>query len=93
MTSKKQFIFDPAKNEKLKKERGISFQEIIDSILGGNMIQVLEHHNPKKYPNQCIYVIQIEDYIYMVPVEQKEDKIYLKTIYPSRKATKFYLNK
>jgi hypothetical protein len=78
------------KNEKLKAERNISFKEIVFYIERGQVLDILEHPN-KKYPNQFIFVVPVEDYVYLVPFVEKENEIILKTIIPSRKATKHYL--
>jgi uncharacterized DUF497 family protein len=85
------FSWDPQKNEQLKMERHISFEEIVYYIERGQVLDVLEHPNKKKYPRQSIFVIQVEDYVVLVPFVEEKDKIFLKTIIPSRKATKFYL--
>jgi uncharacterized DUF497 family protein len=87
----KYFSWDPEKNEKLKAERNISFEEIVFYIERGQVIDILEHPNKKQYPNQFIFVITIEDYVYLVPFVEKENEIILKTIIPSRKAMKQYL--
>ena len=88
-----EFHFDANKNKKLKKERGISFEEIISLIDEGALIDIIEHHNPLKYPYQKFYVIDVDAYIYLVPFEQKGNQVILKTIFPSRKATQAYLKK
>jgi len=87
----KRFEWDKAKNAKLKKERGIGFEDITAAILLGDLMDVIGHHNPDKYPNQNVYVVKIEDYIYLVPFVEDEEKKFLKTIYPSRKMTKKYV--
>ena len=81
------------KNEILKKDRTISFEELVLSISEGNIIAVLDHPNKEKYGNQKIYLIKYNNYIYVVPfVENKEEnEIFLKTIYPSREYTRKYL--
>lgn len=85
------FTFSSEKNQKLIKERGISFEEIIVAIDEGFLLDTFEHPNPTKYPNQEIYVVAINDYIYLVPfVIEPEGRIFLKTIIPSRKATRQY---
>ncbi len=86
----KYFEWDPAKNDRLKTERGISFEEIILEIEAGNIIDVIDHPNQGRYPGQMIYVINIEEYVFLVPYVESEDMIFLKTIVPSRKATKKY---
>jgi len=87
------FNWDDKKNELLKKNRRISFEEIILCISEGKLIDILEHPNKLKYPNQKIYLVERDDYIYAVPfIEDKENnQIFLKTIFPTRKYTKKYL--
>lgn len=87
----KYFDWDSQKNEKLKTARGISFEEIIITIVEGKLIKTLTHPNKKKYPNQKMYIVNINDYAYLVPFVEDEEKIFLKTIIPSRVATKKYL--
>lgn len=79
------------KNEKLKIERNISFEEIVLAINEGNLVDVYEHPNQKDYSNQKIYAVNINNFIYLVPFVQNDNEIFLKTIIPSRKATKNYL--
>ena len=79
------------KNELLKKERAISFDDIIYHIEHNHVIEIVENPNQDKYPGQKFYVININDYIYLVPFVEDENHIFLKTIIPSRKATKKYL--
>lgn len=88
--STKCFDFNIAKNLKLKQERGISFEEVILAIANGYLLDILEHPNKEKYNNQKIYVVNIDDYIYLVPFVEKEHTLFLKTIFPSRKFTKKY---
>ncbi|MCK5708883.1 MAG: BrnT family toxin [Candidatus Aureabacteria bacterium] len=87
----KHFNWDNEKSEKLKQERGISFEEIVFYIEKGQLLDILEHPNKEKYKNQNIFVIQVEEYAYLVPFVEDEKEIFLKTIIPSRKATKNYL--
>lgn len=79
------------KNERLKEERGISFEQVILHIERGDVIDVLVHPNQSKYPNQQILVVKIQDYAYLVPFVEDEEGKFLKTIIPSRKATQEYL--
>lgn len=86
------FNYSPEKNAYLKKIRGIGFEEIELAIEQGNVITVIDHPNQNKYPNQQIYIIGLNDYIYLVPfVETSPNEIFFKTIIPSRKAVKKYL--
>ena len=68
-------------------ERGISFEQIIALIESGKLIQVLEHPDKKKYPNQLLYEVDVDGYVHVVPVVKEGRTLFLKTIYPSRKAT------
>jgi len=79
------------KNEKLKKERDISFEDVLFYIEHGKLLAILKHTNPKRYPGQNIYIVEINNYVYLVPFVETENEIFLKTIIPSRKATKKYL--
>ncbi len=72
-------------------ERNISFEDIIVNINLGNELDIYDHPNQKKYPNQKISVVQVEDYVYLVPYIENDEEIFLKTIIPSRKATKQYI--
>jgi uncharacterized DUF497 family protein len=89
----KYFTWDEAKNEKLKAERAIGFEEIVFLIERGHVLDVLEHPNRERYGGQRIFVVQRDDYVYLVPFVEDEKLIVLKTIIPSRKATKRYLAK
>jgi hypothetical protein len=82
------YAFDPEKNAWLKQERGISFEQIIALIESGKLIQVLEHPDKKRYPNQLLSEIDVECYVHVVPVVKEGRTLFLKTIYPSRRATK-----
>jgi hypothetical protein len=84
--------FNPEKNELLKATRNIGFEEVIECIQNGNTLDSKIHHN-KLRSNQRVYVVNINNYAYIVPyvIDEKNKKIFLKTIYPSRKYTKLYL--
>ncbi|PIZ61451.1 MAG: toxin, partial [Candidatus Marinimicrobia bacterium CG_4_10_14_0_2_um_filter_48_9] len=71
--------------------RGISFEIMAFQIEVGNILDVIDHPNPDKYPGQRIFVIDFEEYAYLVPFVENDDEVFLKTIIPSRKATKDYL--
>ncbi len=83
-----EYSFDPAKNARLLRERGISFEQIISLIEGGRLLQVLAHPNKARYPNQLLYEVDVDGYVYIVPVVREGNGLFLKTIYPSRRATK-----
>jgi len=84
------FEFNEEKDLILRTERNISFRKVIDIINDGKCNVITDHPNLKKYPRQFIYEINIEGYMYVVPAVKSGNKIFLKTIYPSRKATKKY---
>jgi uncharacterized DUF497 family protein len=85
------YEWNPEKNEWLKKYRGISFEQIIFHLSQGDVWKVADHPNQEKYPNQQIYLVVIEEYVYLVPHVTEKEYIFLKTIIPSRKATKDFL--
>jgi uncharacterized DUF497 family protein len=87
----KYYNWNPEKNELLKRERNISFEEVVFHIEKGDEVDIFEHPNRERYPNQKISVIVIDDYAYLVPYIESETEIFLKTIIPSRKATKQYV--
>ena len=79
------------KNRQLIDQRGISFESIVSIIEQDGLLDVLEHPNQNRYPGQLIYVVEIDEYLYLVPfVTQPDGTRFLKTIIPSRKATRDY---
>jgi len=87
----KTFSWNKSKNELLRSTRQIVFEDILLYIEKGFLLDVLEHPNQEKYPEQRIFVVQVDGYAYLVPFVEDEKEIFLKTIIPSRKATKKYL--
>jgi uncharacterized DUF497 family protein len=83
--------WDNEKNEWLKHNRGVCFEEVVLLIERGDIIETIEHPNQDIYPGQKIAIVRIEDYAYLVPYVREGDEIFLKTIIPSRKATKKYV--
>ena len=84
----KYFDWNVIKNEKLRSERNICFEDIVIAIDEGKIIDIVANKN---FPKQKIFIIEVNDYAYLVPFIEDEKKIFLKTIIPSRKATKKYL--
>lgn len=83
------FRYNQDKNAKLIVERGLGFEEIIGQIAIGHLLKITKHHNQKLYPNQRILHVRCLDKVYLVPyVIETDGLIFLKTLYPSRKATK-----
>jgi uncharacterized DUF497 family protein len=87
----KPFDWDPEKNQLLAEERKISFEEVIFHLQSDGLLDDVMHPNQANYPRQKMYVVAIEDYVYLVPYIESNDDIFLETITPSRKATKQYL--
>ena len=87
----KYFDWNEEKNEILKRKRNISFEEIEYSIANGGLIETKIHPNQEKYPGQMLFFVNINNYIFTVPFIEDNNKIFLKTIYPDRIATKKYL--
>jgi len=87
----KLFGWDDAKNAKLRSERGIGFEDIVFHIERGDLLDMLAHPHPERYAEQQIFVVRRDDYVYLVPFVEDEATVFLKTIIPSRKATKQYL--
>jgi uncharacterized DUF497 family protein len=85
------FVWDHEKNEKLKRERGVSFEQVVFHIAQGDLLDILKHPNQARYPGQQVFVVKISGYAFLAPFIEDEDRIILKTIIPSRKATARYL--
>jgi len=89
----KHFDWNEIKNTYLKTQRGIGFEDIQTAIEEGKVLADIEHPLESQYPNQRVFIIEFRDYAYIVPYVEDDTKIFLKTIYPSRKMTKKYLKK
>ena len=84
------FRWNAEKNEILARERGITFEEIVQRIESGTKVIETDHPTKEKYPNQKILIIDVEGYAYLVPCVIDKNEYFLKKIIPSRKATKKY---
>ena len=93
MSLPKIYNWNADKNQMLVHERGISFERIVFEISMGNEVAVVMHPNQDKYPGQMISVVEVDDYVYLVPFVETESEIFLKTIIPSRKATRQFRSK
>ena len=87
----KSFDWDSEKNQKLIEERNFSFEDASYYLLNGGLIGDVPHSNLEKYPNQRIFIIDVDGYAYLIPYVESDEHIFLKTIIPSRKATRDYL--
>jgi hypothetical protein len=89
----KPFRWNHEKNEALKIERLISFEEIVLAMEADGLLDELRHPNTAKYPNQSVFIVALDGYVYLVPYVEEPDYYFLKTVIPSRKATRDYLSK
>jgi hypothetical protein len=87
----KPFNWNHTKNQRLIEDRQISFEDILFCIQRGQLLDDIEHPNKVKYPNQQVFVVEVDRYAYLVPYVERDKEIFLKTIIPSRKATRQYL--
>ena len=88
------FNYDVEKNLFVKERCGFDFEDAIEAIASNKLVDIIEHQNKEKYPHQYIFVIKMDDYVYAVPSAYNKGKneLFLKTMYPSRKLTKEYVN-
>lgn len=83
--------WNPTKNQLLIEERGVSFEDVVSALQSGGLLDDMAHPNTEKYLHQRMFIVSINDYAYLVPYIENDEEIFLKTIIPSRKATKQYL--
>ncbi len=83
--------WNSTKNQQLVSERGVSFEDIVFYMQQGQLPDDIQYPNSVKYPEQRIFVINVDNYVYLVPYIENQQEIFLKTVIPSRKATKQYL--
>ena len=89
----KAYAWNREKNQRLKVERDVSFEEVVAHIAAGGLLDIVEHPNPEKYEGQRLFIVKMRDYVWLVPFVETEDEIFLKTVIPSRKATRKYLGR
>lgn len=89
----KEIRWNETKNTELRRSRGVSFEEIVNAIATGGLRDVLKHRNAARYPRQSVFVVELRDYAYLVPFVEETDYYFLKTIIPSRKATRDHLRR
>ena len=86
-----EFDWNDEKNLFLEKTRGIGFEDVVFHIYNGDVLDVIRHPDKDRYPNQNIIILNVEGYVYLVPYVKEKGTRFLKTIIPSRKATREYL--
>ncbi len=89
MSNIKDYEWNEEKNKQLLAERGIGFEEIVVAIQNGRLLGVTKGKEPQ-YAHQRIFVVFVDGYTYAVPFVEDADKVFLKTIYPSRVLHKQY---
>lgn len=89
----KPFRWSPEKNALLKLKRGVSFEDITVAVEAGALLEIVPHQNAKRYPRQKIMVVEVAGYAFLVPFVEEENHFFLKTIIPSRKATRDFIVK
>ncbi len=87
----KRYDWNGKKNEWLRKVRHIAFEDVLYHLSHGGLLDTIDHPNQERYPDQRIFVVNIDEYICLVPFVESDEVIFLKTIIPSRKMTKQYL--
>ena len=87
----KLFDWSDEKNIWLLAKRNVTFEEVVFWIMRAGLLDILEHPDKERYPNQLIFVVKMDDYVYLVPFVEDDDSVFLKTIIPSRKMTRKYL--
>lgn len=87
----KAFRWNDDKNEQLKAERQVSFEQVLQAIREEKLLDIIEHPDRTKYPSQRIFIVAMNDYVYLVPFVEDAASVFLKTIIPSRKMKKRYL--
>ena len=69
----------------LRKTRGVCFEDVLLSLEGGRLLDIVPHYSLEKYPNQRLFIVSIRGYTYHVPFVEDDEKVFLKNIIPSRK--------
>ena len=89
----KKIEYSKEKDEIIKKRHGISFRSIKHAVNKGNLLAIFDNPNQKRYPEQRLLLVKMNNYVYAVPFVEDDEKIFLKTVFPSRKYTKLFLKK
>jgi uncharacterized DUF497 family protein len=84
------FDWSEEKNTQLKKQRGVSFEDVVRAFEEDRVLDIVEHHRSDRYPNQKLFIVEIEGYVHYVPFVMDDARYFLKNIIPSRKYHKQY---
>ena len=86
----KEIRWDEIKNQLLIIQRGLCFEDVLERLEQGKVLGAMQHPNTNKYPNQKIWVLELNGYICYMPFVETDTEIFLKTIIPSRRLHKAY---
>ena len=86
-----EYTWDADKNEWLRRNRGLSFDDVVYHLEHGGFLDDVPHPSQQLHPGQRLYIIRIGNYAYEVPFYRDGDVESLRTLYPSRKYTSAYL--
>ena len=89
----KPYRWNAEKNERLRTERGVCFEQVLVALESDGLLDILAHPNSTKYPRQRVLVVAFDGYVHLVPFVEEDAYFFLKTIIPSRKALRDYLLK
>ena len=87
----REYRWDPTKDEWLRRNRGLSFEDVVYHLEHGGLLDDIAHPNQEMHPGQRLYVVRMEDYVYLIPFDLDGNVADLRTVYPSRKFTRAYL--
>ena len=86
----KTFRRSKEKNAELTRNRRVSFEDVVLAIDSGGLLDVVEHPNRLRYPKQAVFLVVVTGYVCLVPFVEEPEYILLKTVIPSREATREY---
>ena len=79
------FEWDPKKSKEIKRKRGYSFEELVEFIKNGKVLEFIRHHNTAEYPNQWFIIVDVNGYPWAIASEFRGNKLRLVTAFPARK--------
>ena len=85
-----EYVWDEGKNELLRRERGISFDDVKYHLTSGELLGDIRNPNQERYPGQRLYIVRINNGAWVVPYRQTGGYVFLYTAYPSEKFTRMY---
>lgn len=83
--------WSPEKNAELKERHGFGFERVLVAMAERRLLENRTHPNSERYGHQRQFIVEIDAYAWIVPFVHVDQAIFLKTMFPSRKATKKYL--